>query len=61
MLRCISPVNKYWTVLSSIYNLEMKTSDIDRGKAESNIAFLSNVNCILDKLRSNICNLNHLN
>ncbi len=43
-----------------IYNLRDEESDSGQGNAEFNITFLTHVNCILDKLPSNICYINKI-
>ena len=48
----------WWRVHYTVYGT--KKSDNGRGEAESIIAFLRPVNCIVDELPSNICYVIHI-
>ena len=48
----------WWRVHCTVYGT--KKSDNERGEAESIIAFLRPVNCIVDELPSNICYIIHI-
>ena len=48
---------KYWMVASPLYSLR---DEEKRGEAESIIAFLRPVNCIVDELPFNICYIIHI-
>ena len=51
-------IYKYWMAASKVYGT--KKSDNGRGEAESIIAFLRPVNCIVDELPSNSCYIIHI-